>query len=339
MRIILDAFGGDNAPSAMIRGAAMAVAEYGHTVVLTGDEATIRRVAEQEQVSLDGIEIVHTADVIEIEDEPRSILKEHKNSSMGLGLQLVADGRGDAFVSAGSTGALIMGSSFLVKRIKGISRAALAPLMPSDKGVFMLLDAGANVDCRPEMLLQFARMGSCYMTRVIGGNKQPATVGLLNIGTEDCKGGELQQQAFALLRDSGLNFVGNVEARELPHGAAQVIVADGFSGNVALKMMEGTADVVMSNIKDVFMTNIFTKLAALIVKPHLRTFKKKMDTSEHGGAPVLGVQKPVIKAHGNSSANAVKSAIRIAAEFAAADVIGTIAAQTAADAEKAAAQA
>ena len=206
--------------------------------------------------------------------------------------------------------------------------------MPSDKGPFMLLDAGANADCRADMLLQFGHMGSSYMTKVMGGGK-PATVGLLNVGTEDCKGGELQHEAFALLKDSGLNFLGNVEARDLPAGAADVVVADGFTGNVALKMMEGVADMIMKNIKGVFMSTLATKLAALVVKPHLGAFKKKMDTSEYGGAPLLGISKPVIKAHGNSKAAAIKNAIRVAGEFAQAGVIEDIAAAVAKNADKA----
>ena len=328
MRIFVDAFGGDNAPLEVIKGAALAVTEYGHTVVLVGGEEEIRRVAKEQEISLSGMEIVDAPDIISMEDEPKSILKEHKACSMAEGLRRVAAGEGDAFVSAGSTGALIMGSTFLVKRIKGVSRAALAPLMPSDKGPFMLLDAGANADCRPEMLLQFAHMGSIYMTKVMGGGR-PATVGLLNVGTEDSKGGELQHEAFALLKDSTVNFIGNVEARDLPAGIADVVVADGFTGNVALKMMEGVADMLMKNIKGVFMTNLATKLAALVIKPHLGAFKKKMSTSEYGGAPLLGIAKPVIKAHGNSNAAAIKNAIRVAAEFAKAGVIVDIAAAVA----------
>lgn len=324
MRVIVDAFGGDNAPLEIIKGAALAVAEYGYTVVLTGSEAEIRRVAAENAISLDGMEIVDAPDVISMEDEPRSILKDHKNCSMAEGLRLLASGGGDAFVTAGSTGALIMGATFFVKRIKGVSRAALAPLMPSDRGAFMLVDSGANVECRPEMLLQFAQMGSIYMTNVLGGGK-PATVGLVNVGTEDCKGGDLQHEAFKLLKDSGLNFVGNIEARQIPFGAADVVVADGFTGNVILKLMEGVADVFMGNIKQVFLANLKTKLAALAVKPQLRAFKKKMDTSEYGGAPLLGVAKPVIKTHGNSKAAAVKNAIRVAADFSKAGVIEQIA--------------
>lgn len=324
MRIILDAFGGDNAPLSVLQGAADAVKEYGHTVILTGSEPILRELAEKEQISLSGIEIVHTDDVLTMDDEARSVLKAHKNSSLGLGLQLLAEGKGDAFVSAGSTAALIMGATFLVKRIKGVSRPALAPVMPSDKGPFMLVDSGANAECRPEMLMQFARMGSIYMTELFG-NGSPATVGLLNVGTEESKGDELRQTVYGMLRESELNFIGNVEARETPFGAADVVVADGFSGNVLLKTMEGTVDALMKNIKGLFMTNLKTKLAALAIKPYLAGLKKRLDTSEYGGAPVLGVAHPVIKAHGNSNAKAIKSAIRVAAEFAEAKVIEKIA--------------
>lgn len=328
MRVIVDAFGGDNAPLEIIRGAAQAAAEYGVDIILTGGESEIRRVAAEDGIDLNGITIVDAPDVISMEDEPRSILKEHKDCSMAEGLRRLAKGEGDAFVSAGSTGALIMGGTFFVKRIKGVSRAALAPLMPGDNGPFMLLDAGANVDARPEMLLQFAHMGSIYMTNVLGGGK-PATVGLVNVGTEDTKGGELQHQAFALIKKSGLNFIGNIEARDIPAGVADVVVADGFTGNVILKLTEGVADTLMRNIKGIFMTNAVTKIAALMVKPYLRGLKKKMDTSEYGGAPLLGLTKPVIKTHGNAKAASVKNAIRVAAEFAKKGVIEQISAAVA----------
>lgn len=324
MRIIVDAFGGDKAPLEIVKGAALAVAEYGHHIILVGDEQKIRKICAEQEISLSGMEIVHASDIIRMEDEPRSILKEHKECSMAQGMRLLADGVGDAFVSAGSTGALIMGATFLVKRIKGVSRAALAPIMPGNEKPFMVIDSGANVDCRPEMLLQFAHMGSIYMTHVLGNGKE-ATVGLANVGTEDTKGGDLQLASFELLKNSGLNFVGNVEARDIPFNAADVIVADGFTGNVILKLMEGVADVFMRNIKGIFLTNLRTKIAALLVKPYLKGFKKKMDTSEYGGAPLLGVAKPVIKAHGNSNAFAIKNAIRVAAEFAQAGVIDKIA--------------
>ncbi len=323
MRIVLDAFGGDNAPLAPLKGAAMAAAD-GVEITLVGNEEILRRVAKEHNVSLDGIEIVHAEDVIAMEDEPRSILKAHKDCSMAVGLRLVAEGRGDAFVSAGSTGALVMGATFFVKRIKGVPRAAIATLIPTASGKpSLMLDSGANAECRPEMLCQFAQMGSVYMSRVMGNGK-PATVGLINIGTEEGKGGELQQQAYRLIRDSGLNFVGNVESREVPFGAADVLVTDGFTGNILLKAIEGTAGMLMKEIKSLFMSNLLTKVAALLVKSKIGVLKSRMSTSEHGGAPVLGVCRPVIKAHGNSDAAAIRSAVRIAGEFAATGVIEAI---------------
>ncbi|MDD3692852.1 MAG: phosphate acyltransferase PlsX [Oscillospiraceae bacterium] len=323
MRIIVDAFGGDNAPIEIIKGAALAV-QTGVQVLLTGKRQEIEAIAAKEGVELNGITIVDAPDIIDMQDEPRSILKEHKNSSMAQGLRCLAAGDGDAFVSAGSTGAMVIGATFYVKRIRGISRAALAPLLPGEKGPFMLIDAGANVESRAEMLLQFAHMGSLYMTNVIGNGK-PASVGLVNVGTEDTKGGELQKEAFALLKQSGLNFIGNIEARDIPAGIADVVVADGFTGNVILKLTEGVASTIMKNIKDIFYTNTITKAAALMLKPHLKEFKKKMDASEYGGAPLLGIKKPVIKAHGNADAQTIKNAIRVAAEFAKKDVISQIA--------------
>lgn len=323
MKVIVDAYGGDNAPLEVIKGAVDARAEYGFDIVLTGDEQEIRRLADEQNLSLDGVEIVHTTDVISMNDIPKTILREHKECSMAVGLRLLAEGQGDAFVSAGSTGALLMGATFLVKRIKGISRPALAAIIPSDKGPFMLLDSGANLDCRPEMLYQFARMGSLYMSLVMK-NGEPATVGLLNVGTEEHKGSDLQHETYALLKDSDMSFVGNVEARDVPAGAADVIVADGFSGNVLLKTLEGTVGMLLGYIKQIFYTNLLTKIAALFIKPHLSGLKKKLSTEEHGGAPLLGIAKPVIKAHGNAKARAIKNAIRVAAEFSRAGVIEKI---------------
>ena len=323
MRIILDAFGGDNAPLEILRGAVQAKTD-GAEILLTGKEETIRRVAAENGLDLSGMEIADAPDIITMDDEPRSILKAHKDCSMAVGLRLLAEGKGDAFVSAGSTGALVMGATFFVKRIKGVPRAALAALIPTAAGKpSMLMDAGANAECRPEMLCQFAEMGSVYMSRVMGGG-EPATVGLVNIGTEDHKGGDLQQQAFALIRDSGVNFIGNVEARQVPFGAADVLVADGFTGNVLLKTMEGTAGMLMKEVKNLFMTNLRTKIGGALVKPYIGGLKKQMDTREYGGAPVLGVCAPVIKAHGNSDALAIRSAVRVASQFAGAGVIEAI---------------
>lgn len=322
MRIIVDAFGGDNAPLEILRGAAMAVEKYKVDILLVGREEEIRRVANENDIPLTGMEIVDAPDVIGMEDEPRSILKAHKNCSMAEGFRRLAAGEGDAIVSAGSTGALIMGATFIVKRIKGVSRPALAPLVPSDKEPFLLIDSGANADCRPEMLVQFARMGHLYMTRVLG--RTDAKVGLLNIGTEPSKGGPLQQETYQLLKDSDLPFIGNVEARDVPAGVADIVVADGFTGNVLLKTIEGTASMLMHNIKDIFKSNLLTKIAAAIVLPKMKGLKKKMDVSEVGGAPLIGVAKPVIKAHGNSDAKAFCSAIYQATVFASAGVIEAI---------------
>ena len=323
MRIIVDAFGGDNAPVEILKGAAKAIVAYDCDIVLTGDEEKIRQAAQENGISLDRMEIVHAADVMTMEDHPKSILREHKECSMAVALRLLAEGKGDAVVSAGSTGALLMGGTFIVKRIKGVSRPALAPIMPSDDQPFMLIDSGANADCRPEMLLQFAHMGSIYMSHMFPREGGPR-VGLLNVGTEDTKGGELQLATFPLLKDSGLNFIGNVEARDVPAGVADVVVADGFSGNVLLKTMEGTVDMLLKNLKESFTSTLLTKIGAALVLPGLRKLKKKLSTSEYGGAVLLGVNKPVIKAHGNSKADGFCSAIRIAAEFAASGAIAQI---------------
>ena len=323
MKIIVDAYGGDNAPLEIVKGAVDARNEYGCELVLCGDENEIRHIFEENGFSLDGVEILDAPDVISMNDIPKSILREHKECSMAKGLRLLAEGGGDAFVSAGSTGALIMGATFLLKRIKGISRPALAAVIPTAKEPMMLLDSGANVDCRPEMLLQFAQMGSIYMTEVMNHGRV-ASVGLLNVGTEEHKGGELQHETYTLLQKSGLNFIGNVEARDVPGGIADVIVADGFSGTVLLKSMEGTVDMLLGFLKGILYSSLFTKLSALTMKSGLTGLKKKLSTAEHGGAPLLGVTKPVIKAHGNSKAYAFKNAIRIAMNFANANVVEKI---------------
>ena len=242
---------------------------------------------------------------------------------MAVALRLLAEGQADAMVSAGSTGALLMGGTFLVKRIKGVSRPALAPIMPSDKDPYMLIDCGANADCRPEMLAQFAHMGSIYMSHMYPREGGPR-VGLLNVGTEDTKGGELQLATFPLLKESGLNFIGNIEARDVPAGVADVVVADGFAGNVLLKTMEGTIDMLLKNLKQSFMSSLRAKIGAMLVLPGMRGLKKKLSTSEYGGAVLLGVAKPVVKAHGNSMAKGFTSAIRVAAEFAASGAVEEI---------------
>ncbi|WP_077534839.1 phosphate acyltransferase PlsX [Massiliimalia massiliensis] len=322
MKVVVDGFGGDNAPLAVLQGSAMAVKEYGASIIVTGDEAVLKRTAEENGISLEGIVIHHTDDVIEVCDDPTSIVKEHQNSSMAVAMKLLADGEADAFVSAGSTGAVVVGASLIVKRLKGIKRASIATIIPSQTGCFILADAGANLECRPEMLTQFAMMGSIYMNRIMGIDNP--RVGLVNVGEEETKGRDLQLETYSLLQNSKMNFVGNVEARDIPLGKADVVVADGFTGNVILKLTEGLAKFLMSNIKDIFMGSLGGKLAAALVMKDMKQFKQKMDYKEYGGAPLLGSAKPVIKAHGSSDGYAYKNAIRQACEFAEKDVNGEI---------------
>ncbi len=309
MRIIIDAFGGDNAPLEVIKGAVSAAQEYGVTVVLVGDEEQISKAAQQANIALKGVEIHHAPDVMPVEADPAHIRTTYKNSSMAAGLRLLAEGKGDAFVSAGSTGALLMGATFIVKRIKGIKRPALGTMMPlGDHRYYLLIDGGANHECRADMLVQFGVMGSLYYQQMTG--TASPKVGLVNIGTEETKGTDLQIEAYQLLKSAPLNFIGNVEAREIPLGGCDVAVCDGFTGNIILKLSEGFASFFSKTLKSMFMQSIKTKLAAVMMKNALVAMKKSMDYKEHGGAPILGVQKPVIKAHGSSDALAFKNAIR-----------------------------
>lgn len=328
MRIVVDAFGGDHAPLAVLQGAAMAVQEYGVEITLTGDENIIKKCAAENHISLQGMDIFHTETVFDMHDEPAEVLKAKRGTSLGAAFDLVAKGLGDAVVSAGSTGAIVVAGTFILKRIKGIKRTALGSCIPTENGNFLLMDIGANAECRPEMLLQFGIMASVYAQKVL--KLENPTVGLLNIGTEDTKGGELQLEAYKLLGAAPINFVGNVEARDLPRGVCDVVIADGFTGNIALKLYEGVAMSMMSMLKKAFKKNIKTKMAALMVKSGLMELKSKMDYTEVGGAPLLGTQKPVIKAHGSSNAQAIKNAIRQATDFCGRNVIEEITAGVAA---------
>ena len=313
MKIIVDAFGGDNAPLAVLKGCALAVKEYGVEILLAGNEKKIRQVSEEHQISLEGMEIVNADTVISMEDEPTEVIKGKADCSMAVGFRLLADGRGEAFVSAGSTGAMVVGASMIVKRIKGVKRAALASVIPNARSCHMLLDLGANVECRPEMLMQFGIMGSAYMEKIM--NVQNPKVGLANIGTEETKGGELQLAAHKLLKRAPVNFTGNIEAREIPFGQCDVVVADGFTGNIVLKLTEGLGSYFGKYMKSMFLSSTMTKLAALFMKEQVKSFKRKMDYTEYGGAPLLGIARPVIKAHGSSNEIAFKNAIRQAVEF------------------------
>ena len=325
MKFIVDAFGGDNAPLDILKGTAMMLAETPDLeVILTGDEGKIRQVAQEEKISLERMTIVHAPDVITMDEQATDIMRGKKNSSMSVGLQLLAKGEGDAFVSAGSTGALVVGGTLIVKRLKGIRRAALAPLIPNDAGQFMLIDSGANVECKADYLQQFGIMGSVYMKNVM--NLENPRVALANVGTEDTKGGELQQEAFRLLQQAPVNFVGNVEGREIPRNGADVVVADGFTGNLILKVYEGVALAMMKNLKNVFYSSLKNKIGALLLKKGLYDFKKRMDYNEYGGAPLLGLTKPVFKAHGSSTAKTFCSAMKITYRFVEKNVIGQISA-------------
>ncbi len=322
MKIIVDAFGGDNAPLEIIKGAEMAVRELGYEIILVGNKEVIETVAEENGISLGGMEIVHAEDVITMEDAPTSIMKSKKESSMAKGFRLLKEGKGDAFVSAGNSGALAVGATLIVRRIHGVKRCAFAPVIPKDKGYFMLIDSGANAECRPEMLRQFGIMGSIYMKNVMTVHNP--RVGLANIGTEPTKGTELYQEAYKLLKESNLNFVGNVEAREIPLDGADVIVADGFTGNIIIKFYEGMAKALFGKFKEVLMKNTKTKIAAMMIKPELKALKKQSDYSEYGGAPLIGISKPVFKAHGSSDAKTFKNAIRLAGEYVKRNVVGLI---------------
>lgn len=322
MKVIIDAFGGDNAPEEIIKGCADSVLEYGVEAALCGDEEKIRASAAQMGISLDKIKIVPADGIITMEDDPNLIVKDKKGCSMAEGMRRLAEGEYDAFVTAGSTGAAVMGSTFIVKRIKGVKRAALAPIMPSAKKGIMVIDIGANAECRPEMLVQFALMSSIYM-EYAESVKSPK-VGLLNIGVEETKGTPLQLEAYRMLKKAPLNFIGNIEAREIPSGNCDIIVTDGFSGNIVLKLTEGVAMYLFGMVKSAFKTNAKTKLAAAMMMPQLKQLKKKMDYTEYGGAPLIGISKPVIKAHGSSDANALKNAVRQAIRYSESGVISKI---------------
>lgn len=323
MRIAVDAFGGDNAPLEIVKGAAQASAEYSIEITLTGDKDEILRIIAENNLSFYGdLTIVDTKDVISMHDDPTSIIKAHADSSMGLAFKELKEDRADAFVSAGSTGAIIVGGTLIIKRIKGVKRPALGGMIPSPDGSYMLMDMGANAECRPEMLAQFGVMASVYLEKV--EKRENPKIGLLNIGTEDTKGDELRKDAYKLLSKSNINFVGNIESREMPKGVCDAIITDGFTGNIALKLIEGTSITLFKLIKQIMYKSLPNKLAALVLKKDLYSLKRLMDSNEVGGTPLLGVQKPVIKAHGSSNATAIKNAIRQAITFIESDAIKII---------------
>lgn len=323
MRIIVDAFGGDNAPLEVIKGCLEAKQELGIDISLAGHEDKIKAAAKENGLDISGLQIIHAPGFITMEDEPMSLVKEKADSSMAVGMRALAQGEGDAFASAGNSGALVVGATTIVKRIKGIKRVTFSSLIPKSQGFFMLSDAGANVECRPEMLEQFAIMSSVYMEKVMGIKKP--RVGLLNVGSEEHKGGPLQHDSYTLLKENkSLNFIGNVEGRDLPADGADVVICDGFVGNIALKVYEGVANQLMGKVKGIFLKNIVTKLAASFIMKDMRKLKQEMDYNEYGGAPIMGAKKPVFKIHGSAKAKAVKNAIRLTKKYAESGVIGNI---------------
>ncbi len=313
MRIIVDAFGGDHAPLEILKGCALAVQEYGVDILACGDEQKLQQVSQEQGISLDRISIVNAPRVISPEIDPVEVVKSYDDCSMAVGLKMLANGEGDAFVSAGSTGAIAVGASLYVKRIKGIKRAALATVIPCRGGCYLLVDVGANKECRPEMLAQFGIMGSLYMENILGV-KNPR-VGTINIGTEDNKGLELQKLANEQMHQAPVNFIGNVEPRDLPFGGCDVAVCDGFTGNVILKLTEGLGKWFADELKGIFTAGTLSKMGYLLVRGGVAEFKDKMDYKEYGGAPFMGITRPVIKAHGSSDARAFKNAIRQAKEY------------------------
>lgn len=315
MKIILDAMGGDNAPQAPVLGAIEAVKRYNADIILVGRGQEILEVLKKNGLDTlpEGVEIAHADDVVDMHDDPASVIHKRKNSSMIIGLKMLADGKGDAFVSAGSTGALLTGATLLVKRVRGIRRAAMAPAMPTKAGTKVIIcDCGANAECTPEFLLQFGLVASAYSKFTLG--VENPRVGLLNIGSEDSKGTQLQKDAYALLKDASdrglLNFTGNVEARDVPLGAVDVVACDGFSGNILIKSIEGTAMFMGSMLKRMFKKNLGSKLGYLLCKSGVQDMMKLLDYREIGGTQFLGIKKPVIKAHGSSDALAFRNAVK-----------------------------
>lgn len=315
MKIILDVMGGDNAPQAPVLGAIEAVKRYNADIILVGRGQEILEVLKKNGLDTlpEGVEIAHADDVVDMHDDPATVIHKRKNSSMIIGLKMLADGKGDAFVSAGSTGALLTGATLLVKRVRGIRRAAMAPAMPTKAGTKVIIcDCGANAECTPEFLLQFGLVASAYSKFTLG--VENPRVGLLNIGSEDSKGTQLQKDAYALLKDASdrglLNFTGNVEARDVPLGAVDVVVCDGFSGNILIKSIEGTAMFMGSMLKRMFKKNLGSKLGYLLCKSGVQDMMKLLDYREIGGTQFLGIKKPVIKAHGSSDALAFRNAVK-----------------------------
>jgi glycerol-3-phosphate acyltransferase PlsX len=313
MKVVVDGMGGDFSPNAVIEGCILAQKEYGVDIVITGPEEKILKELSKYDYDKNKITILNAEEVISPCEAPVKALKTKKDSSLVKALQMVRDGEADAIISAGSTGAFLAGCTLIVKRIKGIDRPALAPIMPGKKGAFMIVDVGANADCKPHYLVQFAHMGNVYFKNILGINNP--TIGLVNIGAEEEKGNELTKEAYKLLKEENFNFIGNVEPRDIPKGEVNVLVCDGFVGNTVLKMYEGVAATIFDELKEKIMASTRTKIGGLFLKPVFKSFKKQYDYKEYGGAAFLGVNGICIKAHGSSDGRAFKNAIKQAKIF------------------------
>ena len=327
MRIIVDAMGGDNAPLEIVRGAINAAKKRPDLeIVLVGREAEVNAAADECGGLVSNVSVLNATEVIDMHDDPATAFKTKKDSSVTVGMNMVKNGEGDAFVSAGSTGALLSAGTLLIKRVRGIRRAAMAPVLPTATGKMVLIDCGANAECSVEYLVQFAYLGSFYASRALGIEKP--RVGLLNIGAEDTKGDQLRIDTYKALREAGdaghLNFIGNIEAKDAIKGGCDVLVADGFSGNVLLKTVEGMGSFLGKEIKGMFLKSIVTKIAALMMKSGIAAFKDKLDPDSIGGTPFLGLTRPVIKAHGSSGARAIENAVYQAVAAAEGDMAAQI---------------
>ncbi len=314
MRIIVDVMGGDKAPAETVKGVIQAAQEFNASFILVGNRDDIERIAAENDFDVRRMDIVHTDTVITMEDDPLCVVRGKQDSSMSVGLRMLAEGHGDAFVSTGNTGALFTGATLIVRKVKGVQRAGIGTILPLENPV-LLLDTGANVTVTDENLEQFGAIGSAYMSKMYG--IENPRVGLLNNGAEECKGTELQKSAYQRLKNNAdINFVGNIEGNVLPFNSCDVIVADGYTGNILLKTIEGLGKLLLGKLKEVLYSSTATKLAALSMKKPLGGMKKQFDASEYGGSPILGISKPVIKAHGSSDAKAFKNAIRQAITYA-----------------------
>ena len=315
VKIAVDAMGGDNAPGEIVAGAVMAAqSREDIQIFLIGKEEVVSEELKKHTYKKEQIEVVNATEVIETEEPPVNAIRTKKDSSIVVGMNMVRRGEADAFWSAGSSGAILVGGQVIVGRIKGVERPPLAPLIPTERGVSLLIDCGANVDARPSHLVQFAKMGSIYMEHVVG-IKNPR-VAIVNIGAEEEKGNALVKETFPLLKEcKDINFIGSIEAREIPHGGADVIVSEAFVGNVILKLYEGVGATLISMVKQGMMTSLRSKIGALLVKPALKTTLKAFDASQYGGAPLLGLKGLVVKTHGNSKRTEVCNSIRQCVTF------------------------